>query len=290
MALQRLTTAEMGRIPPALQHMVIRRAEWSLCVMEHSRIDAIRIEDPGAAFHHIGLPLGILPGRMGIEADGRRSVAERSPDSLGMIEAGVASASWWDEPYEAACFYFTSESLAVALGHEIGEHEHTIRTTASIPAPTVCRLLHALREDAARGQPHGVLVGDSIFVALAGLLAPAGVAWRGHARPGTADWRTGRALEYIHAHLTDSLDIQSIAAAAGSSPFHLSRQFRSAIGISMWQYVLQERARHAVVLMQHDRMSLLEVSHASGFETYPSFVAAIRHEFGVSPSSLRTAV
>ena len=290
MALQRLTTAEMGRIPPDLQHMVIRRAEWSLCAMEHSRIDAVRIEDPGAAFHHIGLPLGILPARMGIEADGRRSLADRSPHSFGMIEAGVAGTSWWDEPYEAACFYFTTESLAIALGREIGEHEHSIRTTASMPVPAVCRLLHALYKDAARGQPHGTLVGDSIFIALAGLLASTGVGWRGHARPGAADWRTGRALEYIHAHLTDRLDVQAIAAAAGSSPFHLSRQFRGAIGISMWRYVLQERARHAVLLMQHDRMSLLEVSHTAGFETYPSFIAAIRHEFGVSPSKLRKAV
>ena len=94
-----------------------------------------------------------------------------------------------------------------------------------MPAPAVCRLLHALYEDAARGQPHGTLVGDSIFIALAGLLASAGIGWRGYARPGTADWRTRRALEYIHAHLTDHLNVQSIAAAAGSSPFHLSRQF-----------------------------------------------------------------
>ena len=235
----------MGRIPPEMRHLVSLRSEWSLCAMEHSTIGPIQIADPGAPFHHIGLPLGTLPARMGIDADGRRSVASASADSVAMIEAGVAGTSWWNEPFEAACFYFTSESLSLALGSDIADHAHHIRTTASLHAPVACRLLHALRADAAAGQPHGTMVGDSVFIALAGVLAPSGADWRGRTRPGIHDWRVRRALEYIHSHLTGKLDVASIASAAGTSPFHLSRQFRGALGLSIWRYVLRERARHA---------------------------------------------
>ena len=289
MRLLGLSTAEMGRIPPALQHMVLRRCEWSLFAMEHSRIDAIRIEDPGAPFHHIGLPLDTTAVRMGIDADGRRSIAGPLRGSFAVIEAGVAGTSWWDDPLEAACFYFTSESLSVALGSEISEHKHSIRTTASRHAPAAARLLTALHKDAALGQPHGMLVGDSIFVVLAALLAPSGRDWRGQARQGIADWRTRRAIEYIHAHLTDQLNLMGIAASAGTSPFHLSRQFRAALGISVWQYVLRERARYASSLIANPKLSLLEVCTATGFESYASFIAAVRHEFGYSPSELRRA-
>lgn len=285
--LKGLSTAAMGRIPAPMHDAIIRRCEWSLCAMEHSRIDAIQIDDPGAPFHHLALSLDARPVRMGIDADGRRSVANGLPNSVSVIEAGVAGLSWWDDPLEAACFYFTSESLAIALGDPIDDHE--IRTTASLHAPDVSRLLRALHTDATNGQMHGPLVGDSIFVAIAALLAPSGVGWQGRARPGSPDWRVMRALEFIHAHLTQPIHIASISAAAGTSPYHLSRLFAGAMGLSIWRYVLRERARHAVVLITDAKLTLMEVSQSAGFETYPSFIAAIRNEFGHPPSVLRQA-
>ena len=286
-ALRGLSPAGLSRIPPVMQHMVLRRAEWSLCAMEHSRIDAVHADDPGAAFHHIALTLGAAPPKMGIHAEGRRYLASGSPGNISMIEAGVAGTTWWDDGFEAACFYFTSESLAVALGADIDNHRHRIRTNASLDAPVARLLLQGLLHDATSGQPHGLIVGDAIFVALAGVLAPTGLDWRASTRPGMSDWRTRRALEYIHTHLTDPLDVTSIAAAAGTSPFHLSRQFRVALGIPIWRYVLRERARHAFVLLQTSRLTLLEISVAAGFQTYASFISVIRSEFGQSPLKLR---
>lgn len=137
------------------------------------------------------------------------------------------------------------------------------------------------------GQPHGTLIGDSVFVALASQLLAPQAQWRGRAQPGNPDWRVRRALEYIHAHLTRSLAIADIAAAAGTSPFHLNRQFRACLGHSLWQYVLRERARLALDLMQDSRISLTEVSSAAGFETYASFIDAMRRTFGALPSDLR---
>ena len=288
MMLKGLTTSEMGRIPPAMQDAIIKRCEWSLCTMEHSRIGPIQIDDPGAPFHHIALPLNVMPVKMGMNADGRSTMTHCMPNSLSMIEAGVAGSSWWDDPFEAACFYFTSESLGVALGDKIDAHD--IRTTASLHAPDVSRLLRALHADAATGQMHGTLVGDSIFVAIAALLAPSKREWLGRASPGSPDWRVRRALEYIHTYLSGAIDIGSISAAAGTSPFHLSRLFMQAMGVSIWRYVLRERARHAAVLMHGTNLTLLQISHAAGFETYPSFITAIRSEFGHPPSTLRKSL
>ena len=41
--------------------------------------------------------------------------------------------------------------------------------------------------------------------------------------------------------------------------------------------------------MQNRALSLMAVSNASGFETYASFIAAVRSEFGHAPSTLRMA-
>lgn len=281
--------AAMSKVPPSMGDALLRRAEWSLCAMEHSLIGPVCLEDPGMPFHHLALPLGNAPPKVYMKIEGRRSNGGIARDTIGVIEAGVGGIVSWDKPYESACFYFTSESLAVALGRDVNSYAHSIRTTGILHAPVICHLLHALHADAATGQPHGALIGDSIFVALAARLVPAGEHRRSCRRPGTHDWRIRRALEHIHAHLTDALNITSIAAAAATSPFHLSRSFREMLGCSIWQYVLRERARRALILMRDPALNLADVAQSAGFETYSGFIEAVRREFGQAPAKLRQA-
>ena len=277
----------LRRIPPEMQDAVLHRGEWTLCAMEHSLIGAVHLTDPGAPFHHLGLVMGDSPLRAGMSGHGRPLGATLARGDIAVIEAGVGGTSWWDTPNESACFYFTNESLALALGRDIGPHNHAVRTTMVLQSPRVRRLLETLYADAAAGQLHGSLVGDAVFISIAAELVEPGREWRGQARPGTPDWRVQRALEYIHAHLTGFLTIPAIAAAAGTSPFHLNRQFRAAIGTSLWRYILQERARVAFDLLKDPELSLTAVAAAAGFETYASFIEATRRRFGLLPSILR---
>jgi AraC family transcriptional regulator len=282
-----IAPSALRRLPPDMQDVVIHRGEWSFCAMEHSSMGAVQIADPGAPFHHLGLTIGAGLVRVGMSGDGRPLSASLGQGDMALIEAGVGGSTWWDTPYESACFYFTDDALSVALGCVVDRNSHALRTTLNFRSPVVRRLLKTLHADAVSGQPHGTLIGDAVFVALAGQLLAPQRRWVGRAQPGTPDWRVRRALEYIHAHLTRSLAIADIAAAAGTSPFHLNRQFRAGLGHSLWQYVLRERARLALDLMQDPRISLTEVSSASGFETYASFIDAMRRTFGALPSDLR---
>jgi len=281
---------DLRRIPPEMQDAVLHRGQWTFCAMEHSLIGSVHLSDPGVPFHHLGLSMGNAPVRVGMSGDGRPIRTTVTRGDVGMIEAGVGGTSWCDDPYESACFYFTDASLAVALGQDVGRDRHTVRSSFSSRSPDLRRLLESLQMDAAAGQPHGALVGDAIFVTLAALLVSRSDERSSWTRPGAADWRVRRALEYIHAHLHDSLTIPGIAAAAGTSPFHLSRQFRSVMGLSLWRYVLRERARASVALLRDPGLTLTEVSVAIGFDTYASFIDATRREFGSTPSRLRSAL
>ena len=280
-------SSALRRIPPEMQEALIIRGEWSFCAMEHSSLGAIQIADPGAPFHHLGLTLGDSLVRVGMSGDGRPIGAALGRGDMALIEAGVGGSTWWDAPYESACFYFTDDALSIALGCIIDRNRHALRTTMSFRSPVVRRLLKTLHADATAGQPHGNLIGDAVFVALADQLLAPNRDWMGRAPPGTPDWRVTRALEYIHAHLTRPLVIADVASAAGTSPFHLNRQFRARLGSSHWQYVLQERARLAFDLMQDPHITLTQVSNAAGFETYASFIDATRRTFGALPSDLR---
>lgn len=178
----------------------------------------------------------------------------------------------------------------MALGFDIDDAAHGVRTRAELRAPKVVRLLHALHADAVAGQLHGSLIGDAIFTALAAELVPSSEHRRAVSRSTTEPWRVRRALAYIHAQLTDKLTIATIAANAAISPYYLNRCFRATLGCSIWQYVLIARARHALVLMRDPRPNLTSMVQSPGFETYASFVAAMRREYGAAPANLQRAL
>lgn len=51
---------------------LVRRGEWSLCAMEHSRIGPAHIEAAGVPFHHLALPLERVPLKFGLKIEGHR--------------------------------------------------------------------------------------------------------------------------------------------------------------------------------------------------------------------------
>jgi AraC family transcriptional regulator len=288
-ALVRRPLAHLSKLPPDLSDGLLRRGEWSLCAMEHSRLGAIEFEAPAAPFHHLALPLERVPLKFGLVVDGRQQTGRNAPDTLTVIEAGAGGTTMWDGKFESACLYFTTAALGTALGCDIQEGAHTIRTQVELYSPRLSRLLHALSADAEAGQPHGALLGDAIFVALAAQLVPRGEHHRTPPRAGGEASRVQRAIEYIQANLTDRLNIVGISAAASTSPFYLNHAFRSVLGGSIWQYVLRERARYAFALMRGTHLNLTDVSQLAGFETYASFISSTRREYGCTPGSLRRA-
>lgn len=279
----------LRRVPPELDAAVSLRAAWSQCAMERSRFGPIHIDDPGMPFHHLGLVLAGEPTRMATRIDGRLETTTMGPGKVSAIAAGNAGISAWHGPLEMACFYFTDAALAAALGREVGRH-HAIRSSLLGASPIVALLLRALHDDAMAGQPHGRLRGDALFLALAGQLVLPSARSHEPLVASVADRRVRHALAYIHAHLADALTVEAIAFAAATSPFHLARCFRAALGCTLWQYVLRERARHAARLMQHrPRLALARIADESGFDTYASFVAATRAVFGVAPARLKAS-
>lgn len=255
--------------------------------MEHTIIGPLSIGGVPAPMHHLAMPVGPRRPRMGMVIDGQQRRPSFASGEVITIAAGSDGQVWWDDPFESACFYFDPDAIVTALGHDLSGGDVNLHTSNGLHAPIVVHLLRALHADATAGQPHGRMVGDAVFTALAAQFVSKRRFLRG---PAGTDWRVRRALDYIHAHLTDPIDLSMIAAAAATSHFHLSRGFREATGCTIWRYVLSRRARRAEILIREGRLSLTEVAYASGFETYSSFVAAIRHEFATTPMALKRSV
>jgi AraC family transcriptional regulator len=281
---------EFSRVPPSFRHTISGRGVWRLCTLEQSCIGPMHDPTPSAPFHHFAVRLDHAPLMMGWMLDGKRADTNMSADHISVIPAGASFTGWLNRPVDFVCLYFTPSALTAAAGEEaVVAAKSEIRPVLGMQSPTLCRLVRVLHSDAVQGHPYGRLLGDSIFVNMAALLVNDGrIVSQKLYREGIGDRRIRRTLDYIHAHLNQEIDVCSIAAAATTSPYHLSRTFRSALGCSIWQYVSRNRVQLATGLMKDSALTLAQVASMSGFESYSTFAATFKADRGVSPARFRS--
>jgi AraC family transcriptional regulator len=94
-------------------------------------------------------------------------------------------------------------------------------------------------------------------------------------------------LAFAAAHLDEDLSLETLAAQAGLSVFHLHRVFSAAAGETPKRFTLRLRLGRAAVMLLTSKESVLDVALACGFQTHESFCRAFRRRFGMTPSAYR---
>lgn len=94
-------------------------------------------------------------------------------------------------------------------------------------------------------------------------------------------------LSYIQDHLTDSLSAQTISAQFGYHAYHINRLMRKATGMTLHQYVLNQRLTHAKELLIGTDLSIDAIAESSGWEYACNFSSNFRQYVGMPPSQFR---
>ena len=100
--------------------------------------------------------------------------------------------------------------------------------------------------------------------------------------------RVLRAREYMDEHLSDNVDLSTLAREVALSPFHLSRLFRQEVGESPHGYLVRRRLDRAAELLVSTPMTVTQVCDRVGFGSPAHFSQMFRRRFGVPPSIYRT--
>ena len=99
--------------------------------------------------------------------------------------------------------------------------------------------------------------------------------------------RFRRVLEYIDAHLEESLDVARLSDVAGFSKYHFHRQFAALFGIGVFSYVQLTRLRRSSYQLAFRNQHVMQVALAGGFEGPESFARAFKKSAGQTPSEFR---
>jgi AraC-like DNA-binding protein len=125
------------------------------------------------------------------------------------------------------------------------------------------------------------------------LLEASGSRWDATAAAGRATRsdvrsRVLRAREYLDDHVSDRIDLRTLAAEVSLSPFHLARSFRREVGESPHRYLVNSRLDLAAELLVGTSLTVTQVCDRVGFGSPGHFAQSFRRRFGVAPSVYRT--
>jgi len=98
-----------------------------------------------------------------------------------------------------------------------------------------------------------------------------------------------RAKDLADARYFEPLDVDDLAAVAGLSRAHFSREFRRAFGESPHAYLLTRRLERAAALLRDTDRSVADICFSVGLQSVGSFTTSFTRTFGCSPTVYRAA-
>jgi len=96
-----------------------------------------------------------------------------------------------------------------------------------------------------------------------------------------------RARDLADARYSEPLAVGDLAAAAGLSRAHFSREFRRTVAESPHAYLLTRRLERAAALLRTTDRSVAEICFSVGLQSLGSFTTSFTRTYGASPTAYR---
>jgi len=96
--------------------------------------------------------------------------------------------------------------------------------------------------------------------------------------------------DFVRENLAEDISIETLAARVELSPFHFSRVFKQATGMTPLQFVTRERIARAQQLIRETSRSVIDVALEAGYTSPSHFTQVFRRVVGVTPSEFRSAL
>lgn len=96
-------------------------------------------------------------------------------------------------------------------------------------------------------------------------------------------------VEYINEHLDQDIKLTDLAALLTISESHFSHRFKQSIGITPYQYLLQQRIERAKQLLKQGDYSIADIALICGFNSHSHLSKQFRQLTGMTPRTYRAS-
>lgn len=152
--------------------------------------------------------------------------------------------------------------------------------------PLICQISVALTSELESGCPSSRPYIDALTAALTAHLIR-------HYSPkpteggvsgcGLSNHQLKQVLGYINTHLDQNITLASLASSVGMSQYYFCRLFKQSMGITPYQYVLQQRVERAKHLLKQHQFSIADVALQCGFANQSHLNRHFKRIVGVTP-------
>jgi len=108
-----------------------------------------------------------------------------------------------------------------------------------------------------------------------------------HASHNLQDYRAEYACRYVLAHFNENINRDKMAEMVNLSPGYFSNLFRSEVGMSFSDYLIQVRIENAKGLLRRFDLSVEAISKKCGFNSLAHFSRTFKDRCGLSPLKFR---
>ncbi|HEY0747924.1 MAG TPA: AraC family transcriptional regulator [Steroidobacteraceae bacterium] len=102
-------------------------------------------------------------------------------------------------------------------------------------------------------------------------------------------WRMRRVIDYVESHISETISLADLAAAAGLSRTHFTAQFRLATSCKPHDFILLQRIEIAQRLLLQNSRELFDIALTVGFQTQAHFSTVFKRFMGEAPGRWRRA-
>ena len=230
-------------------------------------------------------------GKFGIDFCGSYRELALHRDLCCFFPAGADSRLQFDDQSGSFALYFKPGLISSLLESE-GKGSDALAPIVGRHLPRIAQLLALIEAELRRPSLGSRLMIDGLLRAIAGLLVSRDTASLAEPcdRIYLSPPKLRRVIDFIEAHLNDSIGLDDLAAAAGLSANHFLRVFKLATGETPYHYLRARRLERARTLLGDDTMPLAELALECGFANQAHFTAAFSRELGISPGRYRRSL
>jgi AraC family transcriptional regulator len=159
--------------------------------------------------------------------------------------------------------------------------------------PTLSQLGLLLKADLEAECPSGQIYRDSLATALAARLVSHHSICTIEPQVqgnGLSSQRLETLVNYVDEYLDQEIRLINLAKLVDLSEYYLCRSFKQAMGISLHQYIMQQRLERTKRLLLNPDLSIAQIAQLCGFSSHSHLTSQFKRCFGVSPKLWRSLV
>ncbi|MBW4470598.1 MAG: AraC family transcriptional regulator [Stenomitos rutilans HA7619-LM2] len=224
--------------------------------------------------------------------DGRRQQEQGvgGRNNIVLIPAMISHQVTWTQECSFSLLFLDPNRLTQVAYESITADRVQLIPHSATHDPLINQIGQSLTAELENNQLHSRLFVDALMIALSIHLLRHYSDWQQSLREGLnglPQRKLRQAIEYINEHLREDLTIGAIANELEMSQYYFSRLFKQSIGVSPYQYVMQQRIEQAKHLLRTTSLSVAAIAMQTGFSNQNQLTIQFRKFTGTTPSGYR---